>query len=193
MNSFLILDGAVGTQLETNNIPLDLPVWSADANLNYPEVIIKIHKEYISAGADIITANTFRSTPWTYRKAGFSNQKAFNISRDSFFYGIDCAFKAAESITEIAASITSVDDCYTPENFPGKAVTEDNYGQLLEWVSQTDVSIILFETMGNIEEIKIAIDMSSGSKKIIWISLIMKDKDTLLDGCLLYTSDAADE
>lgn len=182
MNSFLILDGAVGTQLETNNIPLDLPVWSADANLNYPEVIIKIHKEYISAGADIITANTFRSTPWTYRKAGFSNQKAFNISRDSFFYGIDCAFKAAESITEIAASITSVDDCYAPENFPGKAVTEDNYGQLLEWVSQTDVSIILFETMGNIEEIKIAIDMSSGSKKIIWISLIMKDKDTLLDG-----------
>ena len=181
MNGFSILDGAVGTQLRTYNIPLDLPIWSANANLNYPEIIIKIHKEYISAGADIITANTFRSTPWTYRKAGFSNQKAFDLSKDSFFYGIDCAFKAAESETKIAASITSVDDCYTPENFRGKTATEDIYGQLLEWVDETDVNIILFETMGNVEEIKIAIDMSRSLKKTTWISLIMKDKDRLLD------------
>ena len=87
MSKFLILDGAVGTQLENYNISLDLPIWSADANIKYPETIIKIHKEYILAGADIITANTFRSTPWTYRKAGFSNRKAFNTSKDSFFYG----------------------------------------------------------------------------------------------------------
>ena len=53
MDGFLILDGAVGTQLKTYNIPLDLPIWSANANLNYPEIIIKIHKEYISAGADL--------------------------------------------------------------------------------------------------------------------------------------------
>jgi S-methylmethionine-dependent homocysteine/selenocysteine methylase len=187
MNEFLILDGAVGTQLENYNISLDLPIWSADANIKYPETIIKIHKEYILAGADIITANTFRSTPWTYRKAGFSNQKAFNTSKDSFFYGTDCAFKAANSETKIAASITAVDDCYISDSFVGKTATEDNYGQLLEWISQTDVNIILFETMGSIQELQIAIEMSINSKKIIWISLIMKDKDSLLDGTPLHT------
>jgi S-methylmethionine-dependent homocysteine/selenocysteine methylase len=187
MDDFLILDGAVGTQLEAYNVPLVLPIWSADANLNFQEIVTKIHKAYILAGADIITANTFRSTPWTYRKAGFSNKKALNRSKDSFFYGIDCAFKAAATTTQIAASVTTVDDCYLPENFPGKTAAEDNYGQLLDWISQTDVNIVLFETMGNFEELKIAIEMSSNTTKLIWISLIMKDKDSLLDGTPIPT------
>ena len=187
MDDFLILDGAVGTQLEAYNVPLVLPIWSADANLNFQEVVIKIHKAYILAGADIITANTFRSTPWAYRKAGFSNKKALNRSKDSFFYGIDCAFKAAATTTQIAASVTTVDDCYLPENFPGITAAEDNYGQLLDWISQTDVNIVLFETMGNFEELKIAIEMSSNTTKLIWISLIMKDKDSLLDGTPMPT------
>ena len=49
MDDFLILDGAVGTQLEAYNVPLVLPIWSADANLNFQEVVIKIHKAYILA------------------------------------------------------------------------------------------------------------------------------------------------
>lgn len=184
MTDILILDGALGTQLESYDLPLSLPIWSADANLNNPEIVTKIHNDYIKAGANVITTNTFRSTPWTYRKSGFSKLKAYNSAKDSFFRAIDCARKASNEEIQIAGAITSVEDCYQPNKYPGKMATEETYGQLLEWFSEAEVDIILFETMGHIEEIKIAIEMTSSILDPIWVSLIMLDEETLLDGTL---------
>jgi len=182
MNNFLILDGAVGTQLDKYNVSLQLPIWSANANIYFPEIVTKIHKEYISAGADIITTNTFRSTPYTYRKAGLSEIKALSYAKNSFFKAFDCAHHAIKNNIKIAGSITSVEDCYSPKKFPGKMAAQDTYGQLIEWFGQCEIDIIIFETMGNICEIKIALDSVISIDKPIWISLIMKNKDTLLDG-----------
>ena len=71
MSSIKILDGAMGTELARRGVELKLPIWSSDCNLNNRELVYKIHSDYIQAGADIITTNTFRTTSYTYRKAGF--------------------------------------------------------------------------------------------------------------------------
>jgi len=54
----LILDGAMGTMLLKHGLAADgsLPEF---LNLTNPEAITKIHREYVKAGADVITANTF--------------------------------------------------------------------------------------------------------------------------------------
>jgi homocysteine S-methyltransferase len=41
-----------------------------NVNRSNPDVIIQFHNEYIEAGADIITTNTFRTNPWSLFKAG---------------------------------------------------------------------------------------------------------------------------
>ena len=69
----LIMDGAMGTELIRHGLELPLPLWSGDANLTHPGTIYQIHKENIDAGADILTTNTFRTTPRTYSKSGLSN------------------------------------------------------------------------------------------------------------------------
>ena len=69
----LLLDGAMGTELQNRNVKIPLPLWTADANISHPDVVTNIHREYINAGADIITTNTFRSTSWTYRKTGLND------------------------------------------------------------------------------------------------------------------------
>ena len=50
MNKTLILDGAVGTELIRRGLELPLPLWSASANISHPEIITKIHQDYINAG-----------------------------------------------------------------------------------------------------------------------------------------------
>jgi homocysteine S-methyltransferase len=55
----LILDGATGTELQRRGVPMDELSWSATAIVTHPEVIRKVHRDYIGAGADIITTNTF--------------------------------------------------------------------------------------------------------------------------------------
>ena len=53
----LILDGAMGTKIQAQGI-----TGNNDAlNLTMPNLIASIHRDYISAGADIITSNTFSS------------------------------------------------------------------------------------------------------------------------------------
>jgi S-methylmethionine-dependent homocysteine/selenocysteine methylase len=186
MRKILVLDGAVGTQLGNYNINLKLPIWSANANIDYPKIVTKIHEKYISAGSDVITANTFRSTPYTYRKTGLSNNEVYNRAKNSFFKAIDCAQNAnSKNNVKIAGSISSLDDCYSPKKFPGFAVAEDTYGQLLDWFDEFRIDIILFKTMGNINEINIALDLSSKMRNPVWISLIMFDENTLLDGTLI--------
>ena len=62
MSSPQILDGAMGTELQNRGISIPLPLWSANANIEHPQIVMDIHADYIQAGCDIITTNTFRST-----------------------------------------------------------------------------------------------------------------------------------
>lgn len=56
---FLLIDGAMGTMLQKNGLPTGMQ--PEFFNLTHPEVVAKIHEEYVLAGADIITANTFQA------------------------------------------------------------------------------------------------------------------------------------
>lgn len=65
---FLILDGAMGTQIQEADIKEEH--WQGNAGCNEilnssaPEVIKSIHRKYLNAGADIIKTNTFGAIPW---------------------------------------------------------------------------------------------------------------------------------
>ncbi len=57
---FLILDGASGTMLQKSGIKSSTGVGDS-LNIENPEAILNLHREYISAGADIIETNTFNN------------------------------------------------------------------------------------------------------------------------------------
>ena len=71
----------MGTELQNRGVQVPLPLWSANANIDYPQIVMDIHKDYINAGSDIITTNTFRSTEWTYKKAGYGKNKSLNFAK----------------------------------------------------------------------------------------------------------------
>lgn len=63
-NSIIILDGAMGTELQNAGLPAG--VAPEEWNISRPEEVEKIHRAYLSAGADIILANTFGVNPIKY-------------------------------------------------------------------------------------------------------------------------------
>ena len=52
----LLLDGATGTELERQGIPSELPLWSARAVIEAPQAVLAIHRAYVAAGAQALTA-----------------------------------------------------------------------------------------------------------------------------------------
>jgi S-methylmethionine-dependent homocysteine/selenocysteine methylase len=80
----LLLDGANGTKLNRRGVDTGLPLWSAnslttDAGLN---VLRQVHLDYLNAGADIITTNTFCTNRRVLAGKSFSAQKT-NLTRGS--------------------------------------------------------------------------------------------------------------
>ena len=57
----ILLDGAIGTQLQRLGVPMDNTAWAATALASHPQVVLQMHQQYLEAGADIITTNTFSS------------------------------------------------------------------------------------------------------------------------------------
>ena len=70
----IILDGGTGTDIQKRGAVMDNEVWCALANLTHPEIVREVHAEYIRAGADIITANTFATSPLLFSHFGRADE-----------------------------------------------------------------------------------------------------------------------
>ena len=66
----IILDGGTGTDLQQRGAPMDGETWCAEANLTHPDLVRAVHRGYIEAGAEIITANTFATSPLLFHHIG---------------------------------------------------------------------------------------------------------------------------
>jgi len=55
----VILDGATGTELQRRGAPMDPGAWCGPATLHNDALLSEIHADYIAAGAEVITANSF--------------------------------------------------------------------------------------------------------------------------------------
>ena len=181
----LLMDGAMGTELIREGLDLSLPLWSGDINLTHPGYVSKIHEEYVQAGADIVTTNTFRTTPRTYIHAGYSKLEARERARKSLNSAVDLAKKAAGKKCYVAGSIAPLEDCYSPERFPGDEEALEEFYELGKWLASAGVDFLLFETMGCEKEINAALQATSDINIPRWISLILKNGNTLLDGSSL--------
>lgn len=53
----VVLDGGTETELEKRGVAMSSEAWFGPATLDNVEILEGIHRDYISAGADIITAN----------------------------------------------------------------------------------------------------------------------------------------
>ena len=58
-NRPLLLDGGTGRELLKRGVPILTEIWSATALLMAPKIVRAVHNDFIAAGADIITTNTY--------------------------------------------------------------------------------------------------------------------------------------
>src|SRR5882672_3740543 len=52
----IILDGGTGTLIQVLGAPMDDETWGADANLTHPDIVREAHRQYLSAGAEVLIA-----------------------------------------------------------------------------------------------------------------------------------------
>ena len=67
----IILDGGIGGELQKVGAKIDDGLWCGRCSIDSPNELLKVHQNYIDAGADVITTNTYASTPISMKKYGY--------------------------------------------------------------------------------------------------------------------------
>ncbi len=149
----VILDGAVGTELENRGARLTAPLWSGSAPIDHRELLFQIHREYVEAGAEIITACTFRTSKRVFFKAGLNGSKW----REAAFSAVEIAKKAAGQKALVAGSVAPLEDCFLPKLAPTGNEAEEEHFHLCEALVKAGVDILWLETFGTLGELEAAI------------------------------------
>ncbi len=69
----ILLDGAIGTQLQTMGVPMSNRAWAGIALKDYPFTVRRMHENYIKAGVDVITVNTYSSARHNLEPLGLAD------------------------------------------------------------------------------------------------------------------------
>jgi len=146
----LLLDGATGTELERRGVRSDLPLWSSWALLEAPDTLRAIHADYLRAGADALTAATFRTHARSLAAAGLESRAAaltalaVRLARE--------AAAPAQRPAFVLGSAAPLEDCYHPERVPDDAALAREHAAHARHLVAAGVDAILAETMNTLRE-----------------------------------------
>ena len=177
----VILDGAMGTELQRRGIDTGLPLWSANALMTRPSEVLAIHLEYLRAGANIITANTFRTTRRTFRRAGIPDRSeeltrlALTLSEEA------CAALPARQAL-IAGSIAPLEDCYRPDLVPPEPDLYEEHAELAIRLASGGADFLLLETMNSAREARAACRAAAETGLEVVVSFICGPDGNLYGG-----------
>jgi S-methylmethionine-dependent homocysteine/selenocysteine methylase len=175
----LLLDGALGTELERRGAPATLPLWSTHALLRDPALVERIHADYVAAGAEILTANTFRTQRRVLARAGIGERAA---ELTALAVGLARRAASGAGAVFVVGSAPTLEDCYRPDLVPGAAELASEHAEHAEHLAAAGVDAILVETMNTIREAVAAARAARGRGLPCLVSFVCWEGATLLGG-----------
>jgi S-methylmethionine-dependent homocysteine/selenocysteine methylase len=178
----VLLDGATGTELNRRGVSTDLPLWSAGALLAAPAVLRQIHLDYVRAGAELVTANTFRTHRRSLARGGLADQ-ALPLTLQAVGLAREAAMTAeAGRPCYVAGSLAPLEDCYSPELVPPQAECEREHREMARHLASAGVDVILVETMNTIREAVAAARAARATGLPVLASFVCRSDHCLFSG-----------
>lgn len=177
----VLLDGAVGTELDRRGVATRLPLWSAIGLLDAPEVVLAIHADYVRAGADILTANTFRTTRRTFAKVAGSSFDGAALNK----LAVDLAREAGRSVGRdvlVAGSIAPLEDCYSPLLSPPFEIALTEHREQSRWLAEGGADLLMIETMPSASEAEAAVIAAVETGLDVTVGFVVGADRRLLSG-----------
>lgn len=165
-NETIILDGAIGAELEKKGAKMHKDLWCGTCSVESPDLVKKVHEEYILAGADVITTNTYATTPIAMKQYGFDNQvnefnkKSVQLAKE--------AIKNSNKDIAVAGSVSTFGSLYKY----GLEAMKPGFKEQLNILSNEGVDLIILEAMSSQADIvETIVECSSQTKLPVWLSI----------------------
>ncbi len=142
-NEYILLDGAMGTMLQKSGLKLgEIP---ETLNIESPDTVIDIHRQYLEAGASIIAANTFGANGYKLKNCPYSVDEIIKA-------GIKNAKEAVGDRALVALDIGPVGQLLEPAGSLSFDKAYDYFKE--EILAGNEADVIYFETFTDLLEVK---------------------------------------
>ncbi|OCP08418.1 MULTISPECIES: homocysteine S-methyltransferase family protein [unclassified Ensifer] len=174
MSTMRILDGGMSRELMRLGAELKQPEWSALALINSPDIVREVHKEFIAAGSQVITTNSYALVPFHIGEERFQKEGPALI-RLAGRLAREAADAVADRKVLVAGSLPPIFGSYEPQNFRPARVQD--YLKVLVENLDPFVDIWLGETLSLIAEGEAVREAVAASGKPFWISFTLADDE----------------
>ncbi len=192
----VILDGAMGTQLQNIDIPQDAWIFNNEEkegcnellNFTAPQIIQSIHENYLKSGADLIKTNSFGSFPWVLEEYNLADQ-SYALAKAS----AQIAKKAINNINPNAYILGSIGPGTKLPSLGHITYDEmfEGYKPCVEGLLDGGAEIFLLETCQDPLQIKAGINAINSVLEERNLHLpIMVSVTIETNGCMLIGTDA---
>jgi len=171
----ILLDGATGSELENRGVQMD-NTWCGTASLE-KEILKQIHKDYISAGSQIITTNTYASSRMLLESGGVGDRfEEINLS------AINAAKNARNETGRedvlIAGSLShqvAYEDAFETQKDKEKyrlkltpGYFKKTYDEMALFLSDNGCDLILLELMYRPDRMEIIFESAKNTNLPVW-------------------------
>jgi homocysteine S-methyltransferase len=167
----LIIDGAMGTELEARGVPMHAQAWSAAAIMTHPDVVRSTHADYIRAGARVIIANTFSTGRHMLEPAGLGDEVAV-INRSAVELAKEARDLAADEPVAVAGSIC--DWVFTHSEWCDPQNLSASLCEQAELLAEAGVDLIALEMCQTEVGSPLAIEAALATGLPTWLGLSCK-------------------
>ncbi|MGD2121244.1 MAG: homocysteine S-methyltransferase [Gemmatimonadota bacterium] len=195
-----VLDGGLATALEERGCDLADELWSARVLLEDPDLIRRVHLDFLEAGADCITSSSYQATLPGFRNRGLDEEAAAGLLRLSLTLALearDLFWSEAANRTGrleplVAASIgpfgafLADGSEYTGDYGISDQELYEFHGGRWEVLAEGGADLMACETIPALREAEVLLHLLSGTPgQWAWVSFSCRDERHLCDGGLL--------
>ena len=171
----IVMDGATGSEIARFGGVMDSAAWCAVANKTHPEVVRRVHEEYILAGADVVTTNTFTTNRHVLAGAGLADETVSITTR-----AVELAREAVNNVSPnrpiaVAGSMSNMSAWIPgtvssdPRFLPTPEEEMENYREQAQTLAAAGVDLILMEMMTDTEQSSRLITAAMETGLPVWI------------------------
>ena len=175
MTKIVLLDGGMGQELIARSSKPPSPLWSASVMMDEPEIVEAVHRDYVNAGAKVVTLNTYSATPERLGRDGLGHMfeplhaKAIEIANAA----------RGDKDAIIAGCLPPLVASYRPDLIPSLEECIDIYRQIV--AQQKDhVDVFICETLASVKEVQAATTATGETDKPVWVGMTVNDGEGTL-------------
>lgn len=184
----ILLDGAMGTELERRGANTNTPIWSAMALLEKPELVEQVHRDYLEAGAELLISNTFRTHRRNLETVGMG-ERAAELTALALAIAQKAVHESGRAAW-VAGSMAPLEDSYIANALPHETYLSE-HDEMATNLAAAGADLLLVETINTVREAAAAAEAARATGLPYGVSFICKTDGRMFSGERLAEAVAA--